>query len=188
MTVFLENNQKCFKLSSLCSHGNPRREKESWEGRVGRRAGRTGAPHTLGRWRPTSFHYCPEASPSPSLWPSSLAPEPPPAAFSCRCAGPCVTRKRQKAHDTWTLHRCKDWLLPLGPYLYAPRGWGCSFRHPGTLTVPVYGQGSTAITWEASQVLQNTLGPWTSEVAPHPSEYIAYCRPLPLRPQTGVHG
>lgn len=28
--------------------------------------------------------------------------------FFCRCAWPCITRERQKAHDTWNLHSCRD--------------------------------------------------------------------------------
>ena len=154
----LRESPKRLKLSMPCSHGKLRRGKARWDGKVGSRAGRTGAPHALGRRWPTSSHYCPEASLSPSLWPSFPAPAPPPATFSCRYAWPCVGRKRQKAHEIGTLYSVKAWLLPFGATSGCPWTPRLQLRTSWN-TVPVRGWGSTFIHWEASQVPQNTLGP-----------------------------
>lgn len=84
-------------LTRPISRCTPRSGKETRERKAGKRRG---DPQGIGPGLPTSFRYCPAASLFPSLWTSFPAPAPPPEVFSCRCAWPCVTRKRREGHDT----------------------------------------------------------------------------------------
>lgn len=79
--------------------------------------------------------------------------------FFAGMLGP-VSQGKDKKHMTHETYTAVETVAPFGVISGSPlrlRLWLRTSRN--TLTVPAYGQGSTFITWEASQVLRNTLGP-----------------------------